>query len=85
MAELKVKIANKRTREMRVLSLEEFKKEFSKELQTAVKLYSEAKERKDFMPFRNKDYESDFYFPGSLRFNFNNYAHFCEWYIENFV
>lgn len=84
MAELKVKIANKRTREMRVLSLEELKQEFSKELQEGFKIYSDQKEKKNFLPHQKNDYESDFYFPGSFRFNFNNYVN-SDWYIENFV
>ena len=84
MANQKVKIVNKRTREKRVLTIEELKQEFSKELQDGFKMYSDQKEKKDFMPYKNKNYESDFYFLGSFRFNFNNYVN-SEWYIENFV
>lgn len=84
MTNQKVKIVNKRTREQRVLTLNELKAEFSKELQEGFKTYSEERERKEYLHFKNNNYESDFYFPGSFRFNFNNYVN-SEWYIENFV
>lgn len=85
MNNIKLKIANRRTRETRVLLLEEFKQEFHKELKQGIKAYSEDEERKNFLPkivCRNKDYESEFFL--SLHFNFNNYVH-SEWYIERFI
>lgn len=85
MGNIKLKITKRRTRESRVLLLEEFKKEFARELKQGIVTYSEHEERKNFLPkliCKNKDYELDFY--SSLQFNFNNYVH-SEWYIERFV
>lgn len=85
MCNIKIKISNRRTRKTRVLLLEEFKKEFARELQQAISLYSENERKKEYLPpimTKNKDYTCDFYL--SLQFNFNNYAH-SDWYIERFI
>lgn len=81
MSNYKIKLVSRRTRQERVLTLQEFKQEFHKELRQAINTYSAHQRSKDFFNiyFRNPDYESDFY--NSLQFNFNNNA-VSEWYIE---
>ena len=81
MSNFKLKLVSRRTRQERVLSLQEFKQEFQNELYQAINTYSAHQKSKDFFNayFRNPDYKSDFYM--SLQFNFNNYA-MSEWYIE---
>lgn len=83
MNNFKLQIRNRITRQKRVITIQEFKKEFAKDLKTIIDYYSQEKEKNNFLPkIMNKtDYEGDFYL--SFYFNFNNYGRlFCDWYIE---
>lgn len=83
MSNFRLKIVDRRTRKVRVLTLEEFKREFSKELINAVNIYTTHANSRNFLPpfMDHRDYKQEFY--DSLQFNFNNYAcTCCSWYIE---
>ncbi|MBP3847415.1 hypothetical protein J6I39_06665 [bacterium] len=84
MGNYKLKIVHRRTRQKRVLTLEEFKKEFNLQLIQGINTYTGHKKSKCFLPsfMDHNDYKADFYF--SLQFNFNNYC-ICEWYIERIL
>ena len=74
---MKIIIKNRRNnKEEQILTLEEFKTKFSKELETAVQIYSRDKQYKDSLkpPYiaSQSDYKADFY--QDLRWNFNNNA-----------
>ena len=62
----KIIVKNKRTNEIRQLNIEEFKSQFQKELEEALRNYKNQEEQKDMLlpPFmhKNKNYKSDFYF-----------------------
>mgnify|MGYP000785934468 FL=1 len=68
----KIKLISRRTRQERVLTLQEFKKDFYNELRQAINTYSTHREQSLFYErfYKNHDFESDFY--NSLQFNFNN-------------
>lgn len=77
-------IKNKSNRAEKLeLTLNEFKNKFSKELNSAIAIFTKDCEKKDMLkpPFMavNNDYESDFY--RDLRWNFNNNAR-THYYIE---
>ena len=74
---MKIIIKNRRNnKEKLILTLEEFKTKFSKELETAVQIYSRDEQRKDMLKpsyiGTQSDYKADFY--QDLRWNFNNNA-----------
>lgn len=86
MSNYKLEITHRRTRKKRVLTLEEFKKEFAEELKNIIDYYSQEMEKNNYLPdiMGKKDHEGDFYL--SLHFNFNNYGRFfCDWYIERIL
>ncbi|MBO6180626.1 hypothetical protein J6O86_02955 [bacterium] len=73
------------SKEKLVLTLDEFKKRFAKELKTAIDSYTRLHKYKHSLkpPFtKEPDYESDFYF--DMRFNYNHNAP-GEWYIADFI
>lgn len=81
----KIKIANKRTREQFILSPEEFKEKFSKELELALQSFARTKKNKKLylLPIIGKqDYKNEFY--SNLQWNFNHYSNSI-WYIERFI
>ena len=74
---MKIIVKNRRNnKEKQILTLDEFKTKFSKELETAVQIYSRDKQYKDSLkpPYfgSQPDYKADFY--ADLRWNFNNNA-----------
>ena len=71
-------VKNKRAKETLELTEAEFKKQFTKEIQTAYESFKRSEQNKPYFKL-NKGSESDFYF--SLQFNFNNYTN-SNWYIE---
>ncbi len=71
-------IKNKLTKETLVLSEEEFKIRFIKEIETALDSYKRTELAKPYYKI-NKNIESDFYF--SLQYNFNSFSN-SVWYIE---
>lgn len=71
-------IKNKLTKETLVLSEEEFKTRFAKEIDTALDSYKRTESAKPYFNL-NKDIESDFFF--DLQWNFNHYGN-SNWYIE---
>ncbi len=81
----KIIVRNKRKNdEELILTLEEFKKRFSKELKAAIDGYTRLKKYKHSLkpPYtREPDYEDDFYF--DMRDNYNRNAP-GEWYIADF-
>ena len=77
MRKIKIIVKNKRNlSEKKVLTLEEFKTEFKKELDSALQTYIRDRKHKDMFkpPYfgSQPDYKADFYF--NLRWNFNNNA-----------
>ena len=82
----KIIVKNKRTNEIRQLNIEEFKSQFQKELEEALRNYKNQEEQKDMLlpPFmhKNKNYKSDFYF--DLQWNFNNHQTSL-WYIDRII
>jgi len=86
MSNYKLKLVDRRTCKVRVLTLQEFNKEFSNVLLTAISLYESHERRKNLLPpfMDYRDYKQDFY--NSLKFNFNSYScTCCSWYIENII
>ena len=71
-------LKNKLTKETLVLSEEEFKTRFAKEIDTALDSYRRTELAKLYFNL-NKDIESDFFF--DLQWNFNHYGN-PNWYIE---
>ena len=71
-------IKNKLTKETLVLSEEEFKTRFAKEIDMALDSYRRTELAKPYYMI-NKDIESDFFF--DLQWNFNHYGN-SNWYIE---
>lgn len=71
-------LKNKLTKETLVLSEEEFKTRFVKEIETALDSYKQTELSKPYFRL-NRDIESDFYF--NLQWNFNHYGN-SNWYIE---
>lgn len=73
-------LKNKRTGEQKELTLQEFKKEFDKEIKASFKDYVDTQLRHIYYGVGiNSDYLQDFYF--DLRYNFNNFG-ISAWYIE---
>ena len=78
---MRITLENRRTREQRVLSYEEFRKEFKLDFNHAYQGFIRNETEKNaFLPeFMQKHLtEADFLL--SLQWNFNNYSH-AEWYI----
>ena len=78
---MRITLENKRTREQRVLSFDEFKVQFKTEFERAYQGFIRHETEKNvFLPeFMQKHLtEADFLL--SLQWNFNNYSH-AEWYI----
>lgn len=74
-------IENRRTREKRTMSLEEFKKEFANDIQAALESYKKTELSKPYFKFNKEgSVESDFYF--SLQWNFNNHGN-SSWFIRS--
>lgn len=71
-------IKNKLTKETLVLSEEEFKTRFVKEIDMALDSYRRTELAKPYYKI-NKDIESDFFF--DLQWNFNSFSN-SVWYIE---
>ena len=71
-------VKNKLTKETLVLSEEEFKTRFAKEIETALDSYRRTELAKPYFNL-NKNIESDFFF--DLQWNFNHYGN-SNWYIE---
>lgn len=71
-------LKNKLTKETLVLSEEEFKTRFVKEIETSLDSYRQTELSKPYFNL-NKDIESDFFF--DLQWNFNHYGN-SNWYIE---
>ena len=71
-------LKNKLTKETLVLSEEEFKTRFAKEIEIALDCYRRTELAKPYFNL-NKDIESDFFF--DLQWNFNHYRN-SNWYIE---
>lgn len=83
MSNFNLQIKNRVTREIRVISIQDFKKQFAKELKSIIENYSKNMREHNYLPeiIRKIDYEGDFYL--SLYFNFNNYGRsITDWYIE---
>ncbi|MBO6272941.1 hypothetical protein J6O48_09220 [bacterium] len=82
----KIKLGKRHSKDRRIVTLEELKNEFAKELKTAVDNYSEHEEYKDKLSgkYKTGNYEEDFYYPQNIRFNFNSYVN-SVWYIENIL
>ena len=82
----KIKLGKRHSKERRIVTLEELKQEFSKELETAVKNYSAHEQYKDKLSgkYKTDDYEEDFYSRPNIRFNFNSNVN-SMWYIENIL
>lgn len=74
-------LENRRTREKRTISLDEFKKEFANDIRAAFESYKKTELSKPYFKFNKEDFiESDFYF--SLQWNFNNYGNSI-WFIKS--
>ena len=71
-------LKNKLTKETLVLSEDEFKTRFAKEIETALDSYIKTELVKPYFNL-NKDIESDFFF--DLQYNFNSFSN-SVWYIE---
>lgn len=80
-----LQIKNKLTNESQIVTLAEFNVKFSKELESAIAIFSQHEaNRRLLLPFEidKTDYKAEFYF--ELRWNFNSLAN-CEWFIERFI
>ena len=78
---MRITLENKRTREQRVLSFDEFKVQFKTEFERAYQgfIRHETEKNAFLSEFMQKHLsEADFLL--SLQWNFNNYSH-AEWYI----
>ena len=81
---MKIIIRNRRNYEdKQELTISEFKIKFSKELSSALQIYTNNRKQKDMIKplFMNKntDYKSEFY--SDLRWNFNTNSN-SKWYID---
>ena len=78
---MRITIKNKRTRELRVLSYEEFKAQFKAEFERAYQGFIRHETEKNaFLPEFMQKHLSEADFLLSLQWNFNNYSR-SEWYI----
>ena len=78
---MQITLENKRTREQRVLSYEEFRKEFKLDFNHAYQGFIRHENEKNaFLPEFMQKHLSEADFLLSLQWNFNNYSR-SEWYI----
>lgn len=75
-------IENRHTRKKRTMSLDEFKKEFANDIQTALDSYCKTQNNKPYVAatFCRVDLESEFEF--NFQWNFNNFGN-SAWYIKS--
>lgn len=82
----KLKLGKHYSKETRIVTLEELKQEFSKELENAIEVYTKHKQYKDMLSGKRTtgDYEEDFYSRANIRFNFNSNVR-SVWYIDRIL